>query len=410
MKKTLALTLSIILITIAFVSCNLDGNSGIFREISLAKTPLSIRYKQLLGDDGTLLYFRTATGVVRVDKATTSSGSKTYAKEAMASSELDNVIQAAAFSQTDNSVFYITNNATEQNNATINLINTGTKSKTTTTASTAFIASGNLKINNLYANRLIMVKEKDGNGRLFELLKYNGATAFDTSVAQFTLPTTGYGVHAVIAQTGHGHDTLATPFSSMLVSFVKSSTAGEGEYEHYLVPNSGIGSGKKLATNTIQVANFLHENALGSDTIYVLSTAGKLYYAGTYASPLASWVELNDSGKIFGANAFAYTVLDGTDYHFIAKPSTKSSSLEVFTFAKTATTSAEVARSSVQSGYAKELSLTSIVSAQEKSTNPSKLLVATDENGMFDITINAATADVDDTSNGSTTGAEEYTF
>lgn len=405
MKKTRALLFSILLIALAFTSCNLDGTTGIFREIAQSKAPLSIRYKQLLGDDGTYLYFRTSTGVLRVDKATTSTGSKTYAKEVMASSELDNVIQAAAFSQTYSKVFYITNNITEQNNATINLINTVTKVKTTTTASTAFIPSVNLKINNLYANGMIMVKEKDGNGRLFELLKYNGATAFDTSVAQFTLPSTGYGLQSVIAQTGHGSEPLDSAFSSLLVSFVKSSTAGEGTYEHHLVTNLGVE--KKLATNTIRVANFLHGNSAESDTIYVLSTDGKLYYAGTYADP-AAWVELSDSGRAFEAGAFAYTVIDGTDYHFITKPSLNTSALVVFTFAQTATLPAGVSRSTVQTGYAKDLALVTIVSAQKKAS-ANDLLVATDVNGMYDITIVPATAHLDDGS-GTSVGPENYSL
>ncbi|MBI9096712.1 MAG: hypothetical protein JEY71_17780 [Sphaerochaeta sp.] len=407
MKKILASLLTILLLTIAFVSCNLDGTSGIFREIALSKAPLSIRYKQLLGDDGTYLYFRTEKGIARVDKTTTNTGTKTYVQDSMASSEIDKIIQAAAFSQTDSSVFYITNNTTERDNNTINLINTGSKAKSTTTASTLFITSVNLKINNLYANGMIMVEEKDGTGKLFELLKYNGTTAFDSSVTQFTLPATGYGLQSVIQQTGHGQDSLSTAYSSMLVSFVKISEASVVEYEHHLVTNLGS---LKIATNTIKVANFLHANTLGTDNIYVLSTDGKLYFAGTYSAPLASWVELNDSGKIFDINAFAYTVENVTDYHFISKPSVKSSNLEVFTFAKTATTSTEVVRASIQLGYAKELSLTDIVSALEKSTSPSKLLVATDENGMFDITINPATANIDNDTNGSSSTAEDYSF
>jgi len=408
MKKTLALLLTILLLAIAFVSCNLDGTTGIFREIAQSKAPLAIRYKQLLGKDATYLYFRTATGVVRVDKANTSTGTKTYAKDTMASSELDKIIQASAFSLADTSVFYITNNTTERDTCTINLVSTVDKTKSTKTASTTFITTDNLKINNLYANGMIMVEEKDGTGKLFELLKYTSPSGFDTSVAQFTLPTTGYGVQSVIQQTGHSQEALSTPYSSMLISFVISSGAGIGEYEHYLVTT--VGASKKLATNTIKVASFLHENATVGDNIYVLSTDGKLYHAGTYSAPLTTWVELNDSGKVFVANAFAYTVVNGTDYHFIAKSSVKSSNLQVFTFDKTATASSDVVRASIQLGYAKELSLTTLVSAQEKSTVPSKLLVATNENGMFDITINPAFANVDDSTNGSTSEAEEYTF
>ncbi|HAF86381.1 MAG TPA: hypothetical protein DCG32_08505, partial [Sphaerochaeta sp.] len=159
MKKILASLLTILLLTFAFVSCNLDGTSGIFREIALSKAPLFIRYKQLLGINGTYLYFRTANGVERVTTAKVNTR--------VATSTFENIIQAAAFSQTYNSVFYITNNTTERDNNTINLINTVTKAKSSKTASTLFITSGNLKINNLYANGMIMVEEKDGTGKLF---------------------------------------------------------------------------------------------------------------------------------------------------------------------------------------------------------------------------------------------------
>jgi hypothetical protein len=158
------------------------------------------------------------------------------------------------------------------------------------------------------------------------------------------------------------------------------------------------------------VANFLYDSAI-NDNVYILSTNGKLYYAGTYASPASSWVVLSDSGKTFDTNAFAYAVDGGSsNYHLITKPSLKTSPLVVFTFPQGATTSAGVDMKNVQSGYAKELSLATIVSAQEKSTGPAKLLVATHENGMYDITINEASANVDNDTNGWTSIAEGYTF
>jgi hypothetical protein len=143
MKKILALLLTILLLTIAFVSCNLDGTSGIFRELALSKAPLSIRYKQLLGKDATYLYFRTADGVQRVTTAKVSTS--------VASSSYENIIQAAALYGTE--VLYITNNDAERSGNIINVVDTtdpGPDADPTqiTVATTVFTPS-ELAINNL---------------------------------------------------------------------------------------------------------------------------------------------------------------------------------------------------------------------------------------------------------------------
>ena len=147
----------------------------------------------------------------------------------------------------------------------------------------------------------------------------------------------------------------------------------------------------------------------GNDKTYILTTDGILYHAGTLSAPNTK-VKMTQSNKAFGENAFAYVVGDGTLYHMIAKPSNKTSPLQVYSFIYDATTTATVKE--VKSGYAKELSLTNIVSAMDISTVPgtSRLLVATHENGMFEITINDASANIDGPGNGWSSAAEEYTF
>ena len=246
------------------------------------------------------------------------------------------------------------------------------------------------------------------------MLEYDGVSTFVTSLANFPFSDvpTDYDLESVIQQTGHEQDGLGTERSS-LVSFVDPNGTDPALYKHYLVSttSANVSSQKEIGANTIKVASYLYNPAI-NDKIYVLSTSGKLYYAGTYASPVA-WVELSDSGKTFDANAFAYKVVDETDYHLITKPSLKTSPLVVFTFPQGTTTSAGVSFTNVQSGYAKELSLATIVSAQEKLLPPvdkKTLLVATHENGMYDITINIASANVDSSSNGSSSAAEEYSF
>lgn len=406
MKKTRALLLSILLMILAFTSCNLDGTSGIFREIAQSKAPLGIRYKQLLGIKGTDLYFRTAQGVERIESPSTSNSSTR-----VATSTKGNLIQAAALSSVDNKVFYITNDLAELDSGRVKFVDTtapgGIPGTIPVTTAEAPSITSELSIKGLYANSMVLVTGKDVGGNVvFDLLGYSSAaTNFKTLIASFTAVPTDFGLHAVIQQTTKEHKSLGAD-SAMLVSFAKSTGPSTGEYEHYLVTNAGT---MQIITNTLQVANFLYDSTNGN--IYVLSTNGKLYYAGTDASPASSWVELSDSGKTFDTNAFAYAVDGGSgNYHLITKPSLKTSPLGVFTFSQGATTSDGVTFTNVQSGYAKELSLATIVSAQEKSTDPAKLLVATHENGMYDITINEASANVDASSNGSSSAAEVYTF
>jgi len=117
MKKTVALLLTILALTLAFVSCNLDGTTGILWDVAQSKTPLSIRYKQLLGDDGTYLYFRTADGVKRVTTAKVNT--------AVATSISEHIIMAASYLKApDNKVFYITNNDDERAGNIINVVDT----------------------------------------------------------------------------------------------------------------------------------------------------------------------------------------------------------------------------------------------------------------------------------------------
>ncbi|MDD4574528.1 MAG: hypothetical protein PHR69_09975, partial [Sphaerochaeta sp.] len=175
---------------------------------------------------------------------------------------------------------------------------------------------------------------------------------------------------------------------------------------HYLVDPKGVFPPISLGTKTTPIANFMYPAA---NVLYVLTTDGNLYHIDT-TDPL-TWNKIGSTSNTYKENAFAFAVDEGTSkYHFITKPTLKSAPLVVFTIPYT--TSSSATQTQIQSGYAKELSLTNIVSAMDISTvaGTSRLLVATYENGMFEITINNANADVDDASNGSTTGAEEYTF
>ncbi len=397
MKKTLALLLTIGLITTAFVSCNLDGNSGIFREITLSKTPLSIRYKQLLGNDATYLYFRTLEGVERVTTAKVNT--------IVAASKNEHIIQMAAYLKApDNKVFYFTNNDAERAANQIRFVDTTNINATagTITVTTAEAPSivSDLSVKGLYANSMILVTGKNGaSAKVFDLLEYSSAAPinFKTPVASFTTVPAGYDLDSVIQQTAREQDATAP----MIVSFI--SADGKNR-EHYLVEPSGP-TPTSLGTENSKIANFLYK---ATNNLYVLTTDGKIYHVnGT------TWTSIATSSKTYATNAFALAVDDSTNYHLITKPSVKNASLHVFTFPNTLPNTAIGAGVDVKSGYAQELALATTVSSQVKSTvgtTSTDLLIATDENGMYDISIKHADANKDITTNGTSSVGEGYTF
>ena len=388
MKKTLTILLSsILLITLSFSSCNIDGTTGILWDVANSKTPLAIQYKQLLGVNGTNLYFRTAKGVERVDSS--------LANTPVAKSSNGNIIQAAALKSTE--VLYITNNLSERN--IVNVVDTtdlNAGATQITVAPTAFVTS-ELAIKNLYANSMILVSGKNGIDKVFELLEYDG-TNFSTSVVTFPIMSTDYDLENVIQQTAKEQNTTAP----MIVSFVN----GDGVRIHYLVDPAGTAL-DILDPEGVKIANFLYVSA---ENIYVLTTDGELYHVD---SSVPSWTLINSSSKTYEPNAFAFAVIDGTYYHLITKPSSKTSFLHVLTIDYTNPSDSIGSGVEVKSGYAKELALATIVSAQTQTSSPAgytNLLVATDENGMYDISIKIDDANKDTDTNGSTSVAEVYTF
>jgi hypothetical protein len=111
---------------------------------------------------------------------------------------------------------------------------------------------------------------------------------------------------------------------------------------------------------------------------------------------------MKNLSKEFPSNAFIYGTSDGTDTHLITKTTTANEALFVVSFADNTITTT-VNTKVVSTGYAKQMSNVNIVSAFEKATG--KLLIATEKNGMFDITITDAA-----TGEGSSAGPEDYTL
>ncbi|MDT4761513.1 hypothetical protein [Sphaerochaeta sp. PS] len=390
-NKTTYILLSILLITLFLASCNMDASSGIFRQLADSKEPLSIRYQQLLGFNTAVdrLYFRTETGIYRVDSTRNS--------ETMVTSKKDSIIQAASYVAADKIIFYLTNNQADAEENKIRTFLTTTPGTITTVTPTSTFITSNLSILNLYANSTVMISGTDGSSnKLFELIKYYTGS-FGTSVAQFdsTLVPAGYDFAGVIQQTTKEQEAVST--NPVLVSFVESPESGTGNFKHYLVTTEGA-LPTLIGSNSIRIASFFYHDGT---TIYVLTTDGKLYHVTT----AGVWTLMQTSSLTYDTNAFAYPVDDGTNYHLVTKPLDKTAPLHVFSFAYGETTNATP--TNVSTGYAKDLSLATIVSAQEIVAN--HLLVATYLNGMYEITIVPSTAGSNDGS-GTTTAAEKYTF
>jgi hypothetical protein len=95
-----------------------------------------------------------------------------------------------------------------------------------------------------------------------------------------------------------------------------------------------------------------------------------------------------------------YAVKDGTTTHLITKTNTETEGLFVITRDTGADTTTTTP---ISDGYASQMKNVNIVSAFKKPSGD--LLIATEKNGMFDISITDAA-----TGEGSTAGPEDYTL
>ncbi|MEA4859035.1 MAG: hypothetical protein VB127_01015, partial [Sphaerochaeta sp.] len=143
--------------------------------------------------------------------------------------------------------------------------------------------------------------------------------------------------------------------------------------------------------------------------LYALTSDGEVY-GGTFG--LAPMTFMYNSSKEYDTYAFFYSVSDGTTTHLISKTRNKNEALFVFSFPKGSTTT-NVTTTNIKSGYAEYLDTADIVSALYLGSTvgvSDTLLVATNDNGLYKISINYASANSDSTANGTSTKSEEYDF
>ena len=381
-KKHITLSLAVLLLLLALLAaCNADASAGLFRQIADSQAPIGIVYRQLLGLDTigttTTLYYRTNEGIYKTDLTT---------RTKMQSSVKDAIIQASYYADSD-TVLYITNDSNEVK---------GTDNSTYSPTNAAIVTTNDrFVLKNLYANGMVMLKgdaTSDSTKTQFVLTKYDNNSPLVFPVMD------GYDLDSVLQMTGY-EDMAASTANPMLVSFVDNPTSGaDPSYLHYYyvgtspaTPISGLSS-KRFAAFTVISGN-----------LFILTADGDLY-GGTSASMNL----LYEGSKRYDPNTFFYGVTDGTTTHLISKTNTKSEDLFIYSF-----DGINITTASIDEGYAKYLANADIVSALYLGSTAGvsdTLLVATNDNGLYKISINYANANADSSLNGTSTKSEEYDF
>lgn len=378
-KNTITISIALLLLLLALLTaCNADASAGLFRQIADSRAPIGIVYKQLLDyDTGTsTLYYRTDEGIYKTDLST---------RTKMKASEKGAIIQAAYYAGSD-TVLYITNDSNEVK---------GTDNSTYSPTNAAIITTNDrFVLKNLYANGMVMLKgdaTSDPAKTQFVLTKYDNSPSLVFPVLD------GYGLDSVLQMSGREPEPMTATFP-LLISFVNL----DGTYIHYsydgttLVTLTGMSS-KKIAAFSV----------VGTE-LYALTSDGEVY-GGTFG--LAPMTFMYNSSKEYDTYAFFYSVSDGTTTHLISKTRNKNEALFVFSFPKGSTTT-NVTTTNIKSGYAEYLDTADIVSALYlgSTVGVDTLLVATNDNGLYKISINYASANSDSTANGTSTKSEEYDF
>ncbi len=354
MKRTLTCILTITtLLTLLFTSCNADASAGLFKQLADAKKPVEIRYRQIIGKDGTDLYFLTNDGIYKTDVNTT-----TTVRE----NKKGHPVYEAYLDTTNDLIIYLINGG---GNAEIHQMKTDGSGDIKLTTTVAEDLDAGWKMKQLLANGLFVIKGTDTVGQTdsFLVAEYqNGPPAeYDKKVLLDDLP--GYDRDAVLQMSGRQHWGIGgfndTTFNApMILSFVTSG----GSYEHYYTDGA-----------------FFHQLP-----------------GSTAPTPM------KDLSRQFPSNAFVYGMSSGGTTHLITKTKTANEALFVVSFADDTITT-PVNTKVISTGYASQMSNVNIVSAFEKSAG--NLLIATEKNGMFDITITNAS-----TGAGTSVGPENYSL
>ncbi|ADY13245.1 hypothetical protein [Sphaerochaeta globosa] len=389
---------SVLAIIAAITGCNADASAGLFRQISESTTPVGIRYRQILGISSPDIYFTTTEGIYKTDTNTST----------QIKANTDVSLNRAAYLDSTNSrvLFLINNSDPDISNSIVKSVSiVGSYTESPNLAPT-YAALDSVTIHNLYTNGLFLLQGTDpanSNAKTFVLATYDdtvpASPVFTKKISFNEIDNllSGYSLESVLQATGK--ETVAIGTQPVIVSFVNEA----GNYKHFITD----GATSYTITLNTRLANF----AIINSKLYILTIDGKLYHAG--ATPVGAAIDLSsatpllDIAKVYDVNAFMFGVYDsGTSTNYIiTKSNSKNDPLYVISFTNGATTATG---KSIRYGYGEYLDSAEIVSTYEKA--PNDLLVATAENGMFDITIIPASTNDDSTSNGTSSVSEDYTL
>lgn len=376
-----------------FTAC--DGR--ILTDVANSTEKVDKVYRNIIGVVNNSVYYQLNSGIYR----NVSGGGS---EEQLVANSQNNIVQGSALiGDSTKYIMYITNNPDDLQNGIVHFI--GLSEETVTQQQITDFSSDTTprEIIALYNNGSLLVRsKKDDNMNTFTIYSYNGSSF--TSLVSIDL-SSSYGVDNLYTPTAEADPTYG------ILSFANtydSNGSTDYAYSYYLINfETGIHTEITGDLTSYQLAGFTVD---GLDNIYAITTGGRLYKA---SSPSGSFSDCESLGYSYEPNAaFMYRIYDteNSKNYLITKRSTKNSALVVYSF-----TDGDDSFSSttVRYGYAQMISKDLITSAYKTSTsssNTSKLLVATNESGMVDITINHDSVTFNPTGNGSTSDFEEYIF
>jgi hypothetical protein len=352
MKKKFILTSIALSLLLSFMllSCNADATAGLFRQISNASAPVGIVYKQIVGLDTTApktLYFLTDDGLYK--KSDGSSSTKLVANEE------GEIIQTAYVNTTEEKIVFQTNDGTK------NLYSYNLSTGTVEAAIDDFSIYG---VVTLLPNGLVLTK--DTTTSTFKLFNYN----VPASEIASTGTVSGYDLVSVLQLTGKEHMPVSAT-NPLLISLTNGS-----DYRHFYYDGGATVTELNTSTKNLRFVSMAF-NA----KIYLLTDDGDLYATATPSA--STFDEVHKTNKSYKKNAFMYGYYDSANS--VTKLITKPAGINDALYEINIDASDTVTANNVDDGYGKYLDAAEIKDSYEKDAG--KLLVATLENGMYEIDI-----------------------
>lgn len=356
MKKKFILTSIALSLLLSFMllSCNADATAGLFRQISNASAPVGIVYKQIVELDSGTLYYLTDDGLYKTDGSSST--------KLVANAE-NNIIETAALDGTTTIAYQVNSNENEGYKTIKTVTNSGVAGPTYDFSEFDYVQ--------LLPNGLVLVKDGNTNFYLYDFDVAPTPTLSNIGSPLISInATTGYNLSSVIQLSGKEHTSLSA--NPMLISFVNES----GGYKHFYITGS---TAAELNTST---SGFRFASMAFIDAkIYLLTDEGDLYATATPSA--STFDDVHKTNKSYKENAFMYGYYDSANS--VTKLITKPAGINDALYEINIDASDTVTANNVDDGYGKYLDAAEIKDSYEKGAG--NLLVATLENGMYEIDI-----------------------